>query len=89
MVHERIPRHEPYALDVPERSAAGCTARERPDLKTLGGAGHVNLYDRVDLIPWDKLRSFLLQHPTDDAAARRIATCSDQGRTSLLREVLD
>ena len=26
------------------------------------GAGHVDLYDRVELIPWDKLASFFTQH---------------------------
>ena len=26
------------------------------------GAGHVDLYDRVNLIPWDKLKSFFNQH---------------------------
>ena len=26
------------------------------------GAGHVDLYDRVDLIPFDKLTSFFSQH---------------------------
>jgi len=25
-------------------------------------AGHVDLYDRVNLIPWDKLQSFFDQH---------------------------
>jgi fermentation-respiration switch protein FrsA (DUF1100 family) len=28
------------------------------------GAGHVDLYDRVDLIPFDKLTSFFKQHLT-------------------------
>jgi fermentation-respiration switch protein FrsA (DUF1100 family) len=26
------------------------------------GAGHVDLYDRVNLIPWDRLTSFFTQH---------------------------
>ena len=26
------------------------------------GAGHVDLYDRVNLIPWDKLESFFNRH---------------------------
>jgi uncharacterized protein len=32
------------------------------ELFVVPAAGHVGLYDRVDLIPWDKLRSFFDQH---------------------------
>ena len=28
----------------------------------MPGAGHVDLYDRVNLIPWDKLESFFNRH---------------------------
>ena len=28
----------------------------------LDGAGHVDLYDRVNLIPWDKLEAFFSRH---------------------------
>ena len=28
----------------------------------MPGAGHVDLYDRVNLIPWDKLEAFFSQH---------------------------
>jgi hypothetical protein len=35
------------------------------------GAGHVDLYDRVQLIPWDKLTSFFQAHLRPTAAAMR------------------
>jgi fermentation-respiration switch protein FrsA (DUF1100 family) len=28
----------------------------------IKGANHVDLYDRVNLIPWDKLTSFFTEH---------------------------
>jgi uncharacterized protein len=37
-------------------------ASEPRELYVVPGAGHVDLYDRVDLIPWDKLTSFFTQH---------------------------
>jgi fermentation-respiration switch protein FrsA (DUF1100 family) len=37
-------------------------AAEPKELVWVPGAGHVDLYDRVDLIPWDKLKSFFDQH---------------------------
>jgi len=37
-------------------------AAEPKELFIVPGAGHVDLYDRVDLIPWDKLQSFFKQH---------------------------
>lgn len=39
-------------------------ASEPKELVWVEGAGHVDLYDRVDLIPFDKLKSFFLQHLT-------------------------
>jgi fermentation-respiration switch protein FrsA (DUF1100 family) len=39
-------------------------AAEPKELFVVPGAGHVDLYDRVDLIPWDKLQSFFDQHLT-------------------------
>ena len=30
--------------------------------RLVGGAGHVDLYDRVNLIPWGKLQSFFDKH---------------------------
>jgi fermentation-respiration switch protein FrsA (DUF1100 family) len=37
-------------------------AGEPKELVWVAGAGHVDLYDRVDLIPFDKLTSFFNQH---------------------------
>ena len=37
-------------------------AAEPKELLWVKGAGHVDLYDRVDLIPFDKLHSFFGQH---------------------------
>jgi fermentation-respiration switch protein FrsA (DUF1100 family) len=37
-------------------------AAEPKELYLVPGAGHVDLYDRVNLIPWDKLTSFFTQH---------------------------
>ena len=37
-------------------------AAEPKELHLVRGAGHVDLYDRVNLIPWDKLESFFNQH---------------------------
>lgn len=37
-------------------------AAEPKELYYVAGAGHVDLYDRVNLIPWTKLTSFFRQH---------------------------
>lgn len=37
-------------------------ASEPRELYIVPGAGHVDLYDRVDLIPWDKLTAFFTEH---------------------------
>jgi uncharacterized protein len=37
-------------------------AAEPKELHWVSGAGHVDLYDRVNLIPWDRLGSFFTQH---------------------------
>jgi fermentation-respiration switch protein FrsA (DUF1100 family) len=37
-------------------------ASEPKELHVVRGAGHVDLYDRVNLIPWDKLASFFTRH---------------------------
>ncbi|MEG4047875.1 alpha/beta hydrolase [Microcoleus sp. Pol17_C1] len=37
-------------------------AAEPKELYIVANAGHVDLYDRVNLIPWDKLQSFFNQH---------------------------
>jgi fermentation-respiration switch protein FrsA (DUF1100 family) len=41
-------------------------ASEPKELYIVPGAGHVDLYDRVNLIPWDKLTSFFTQHLRGD-----------------------
>jgi len=37
-------------------------ASEPKELFLVPGAGHVDLYDRVSLIPWEKLQSFFNKH---------------------------
>src|SRR5437764_1278956 len=37
-------------------------AAEPKELVYVRGAGHANLYDRVNLIPWDKLEPFFNRH---------------------------
>lgn len=37
-------------------------AAQPKELYIVPGAGHVDLYDRVDVIPWDKLTSFFKDH---------------------------
>ncbi|MYM22193.1 hypothetical protein GTP46_06005 [Duganella sp. FT135W] len=37
-------------------------AAEPKELAWVAGAGHVDLYDRITLIPWDKLTKFFTQH---------------------------
>lgn len=37
-------------------------ASEPKELYIVPGAGHVDLYDRVKLIPWAKLNDFFTQH---------------------------
>ena len=44
-------------------------AAEPKELFVVPGAGHVDLYDRVQLIPWRKLESFFTQHLTPRKAS--------------------
>jgi fermentation-respiration switch protein FrsA (DUF1100 family) len=44
-------------------------AAEPKELFIVRGAGHVDLYDRVNLIPFDKLASFFTQHLAERARA--------------------
>lgn len=37
-------------------------AAEPKELYIISGAGHVDLYDRTDLIPFDKLNSFFKEN---------------------------
>ena len=39
----------------------------RRNCSSCRGAGHVDLYDRVNLIPFDKLTSFFTQHLAERA----------------------
>ena len=41
---------------------AYAAAAEPKELLIIPGASHVDLYDRVDLIPWVKLQTFFNQH---------------------------
>ncbi len=41
---------------------AYAAAAEPKELMIIPGASHVDLYDRIDLIPFDKLTSFFGQH---------------------------
>lgn len=43
-------------------------AAEPKELFMVAGAGHVDLYDRVTLIPWDKLNTFFAKHLTKTGA---------------------
>jgi fermentation-respiration switch protein FrsA (DUF1100 family) len=47
--------------------AAYQRAAEPKELHWVPGAGHVDLYDRVNLIPWSKLTAFFNQHLGQDA----------------------
>jgi uncharacterized membrane protein YdcZ (DUF606 family) len=44
-------------------------AAEPKELHIVPNAGHVDLYDRVNLIPSDKLGAFFAQHLTGNSAA--------------------
>ena len=37
-------------------------AAEPKELMIIPGASHIDLYDRVDLIPWDRMQAFFEQH---------------------------
>jgi fermentation-respiration switch protein FrsA (DUF1100 family) len=41
---------------------AHAQASEPKELLVVPGATHVDLYDRMDLIPWDRLQSFFDEH---------------------------
>ena len=49
--HSRIFSEQAYAR-----------ASEPKEFYIVPGAGHVDLYDRVNLIPWDRLTSFFTLH---------------------------
>lgn len=49
-------------------------AAEPKELYYVKGAGHVDLYDRTDVIPFDKLNAFFQQHLNTSVAKRDNAT---------------
>lgn len=52
LVHGEIANSRYFSEDAYQRAA------EPKELYIVPGAGHVDLYDQVDLIPWDKLTAF-------------------------------
>jgi fermentation-respiration switch protein FrsA (DUF1100 family) len=42
--------------------SAYAAAAEPKELMIIPGANHVDLYDRTDVIPWDKLTAFFTLH---------------------------
>ncbi|KQQ20743.1 hypothetical protein ASF48_09105 [Rathayibacter sp. Leaf299] len=56
LVHGEIANSRYFSEDAYQRAA------EPKELHIVPGAGHVDLYDRVDLIPWDKLTEFFTQN---------------------------
>ena len=44
-------------------------AAEPKELHIVPGAGHVDLYDRTNLIPWSKLTTFFNKHLAEGGAA--------------------
>ena len=50
-------------------------AAEPKELYIVPGAGHVDLYDRVNLIPWDKLALVFQQKSLNRAVAISRAIC--------------
>lgn len=51
---------EPHSRECSED--AFLRAADPKELYLVPGAGHVGLYDRANLIPFDKLASFFRQH---------------------------
>src|SRR5688500_13846821 len=52
-------------------------ASQPKELYVVSGAGHVDLYDRVNLIPWDKLTAFFTQNLSGQA--RNLADQAEVG----------
>ena len=51
-------------------------AAEPKELHVVPGAGHVDLYDRIELIPWDKLVSFFEKNLTQTRPVRQTGTAA-------------
>ncbi|MCJ1674592.1 MULTISPECIES: alpha/beta hydrolase [unclassified Rathayibacter] len=56
LVHGEVANSRYFSEDAYQRAA------EPKELYIVPGAGHVDLYDRVDLIPWDRLADFFTQN---------------------------
>jgi fermentation-respiration switch protein FrsA (DUF1100 family) len=56
LVHGEVANSRYFSEDAYQRAA------EPKELYIVPGAGHVDLYDRVNLIPWDKLTSFFKEN---------------------------
>lgn len=52
-------------------------ASQPKELYIVPGAGHVDLYDRVNLIPWEKLTSFFTQHLGSTLASESASVARD------------
>jgi fermentation-respiration switch protein FrsA (DUF1100 family) len=55
-------------------------AAEPKELHVIPNAGHVDLYDRVELIPFDKLTAFFTKH-LNDRKANKTAKGNESGAT--------
>ena len=55
------------ALQGVQRGRVQARRRAEGTRSSCRGAGHVDLYDRVNLIPFDKLTSFFTQHLAERA----------------------
>jgi fermentation-respiration switch protein FrsA (DUF1100 family) len=55
-------------------------AAEPKELHVIPNAGHVDLYDRVELIPFDKLTAFFTKH-LNDGKANKTAKGNESGAT--------
>jgi fermentation-respiration switch protein FrsA (DUF1100 family) len=53
-------------------------AAEPKELYAVPNAGHVDLYDKTDLIPFDKLEEFLHREPGVTVERRRRGACRSQ-----------
>jgi fermentation-respiration switch protein FrsA (DUF1100 family) len=56
LVHGEIANSRYFSEDAYQRAV------DPKELYIVPGAGHVDLYDRADMIPWDKLTSFFTQN---------------------------
>ncbi len=69
-------------------------AAEPKELLIVPGAGHVDLYDRVNFIPWKKISSFFSKNlpsadKKNDRTQTKTLTAAAAGLISLLRRFPD